>query len=132
LTFEKYGLIRRAEGGYELGLAWLHLSEMRKRQFDIREFALPVMRRIRDAIDETVILTVRTGSHRLNIDYVESTQLTRRVVQPGLELALHVGAAGRVLMSGFSKLELEHYIAAIPVASATADKAISLPELWKD
>lgn len=131
-TFEKYGLIRQIDGRYELGLAWLHLSEMRKRQFDIRQFALPTMRRIRDAIDETVILTVRKGVHRLNIDYVESTQLTRRVVQPGLELALHVGAAGRVLMSDFSQQELEHYIATVPITHHTSGKPISLHELSED
>ena len=131
-TFEKYGLIRQVDDKYELGLAWLYLSEMRKRQFDIRQFALPIMQRIRDSTDETVILTVRAGMRRLNIDHVESTQLTRRVVQPGRDLALHVGAAGRVLMSGFSQPELEHYIATVPVIHHTSGEQISMNELLED
>jgi DNA-binding IclR family transcriptional regulator len=39
---------------YELGLAWLRLAEIKRRQLDIRDVARPVMHRMRDAVNETV------------------------------------------------------------------------------
>lgn len=108
-TLEKYNLVRRVSDGYELGFAWLHLADVQRRQFSIRHVALPVMRRLSAITDETVILAVRSGTKRVNVDYIESTHLMRRVTQPGLELPLHTGAAGRVLMSGLSRDEIDHY-----------------------
>src|SRR5579885_2105717 len=61
LTLKKHGLIRPSDGApgiYELGLSWLRLADVRRRQVGIRQAALPVMRRIRDALNETVILSI--------------------------------------------------------------------------
>ena len=112
-TIAKQGLARRSSGeggeGWELGLAWLQLAAARSRQIDLRELALPVMRRMRDAVDETVILGVRRGGRRVNVDYVESTQAIRRVTQHGHESPLHVGAAGRALLCGLTHEEIGDY-----------------------
>ena len=43
-------------GHFRLGLAWLRLADVKRRQLDLREVALPVMRRMRDAVNETVSL----------------------------------------------------------------------------
>jgi DNA-binding IclR family transcriptional regulator len=60
-----------------------------------------------------VILSVRVGYKRINIDYMESTKTTRRITQPGLEAPLHVGAAGRVLMCMFSNGQIKDYLQTI-------------------
>src|SRR5262245_17763738 len=112
-TLETHGLIRSTEDqSYRLGFTWLRYADIRRRQFNMRFIALPVMRRMRDAVNETVILAIRTGERRVNIDYVESTQAIRRLTQPGFEVPLYVGASGRALLSGLRPDELDEYFAA--------------------
>ncbi len=115
-TLAKHGLARPTgpDGrGWDIGLAWLRLADARSRQIDLRELALPIMRRMRDGVDETIILGVRRGGRRVNIDYVESTQAIRRVTQHGHESPLHVGAAGRALLCGMTLDEIGDYFAGV-------------------
>jgi IclR family transcriptional regulator, KDG regulon repressor len=100
-----------ADGRYRLGYAWLRLGDVRRNQLNIRETALPVMRRIRDAVDETVILSLRVGDRRVHLDYLESRQSVRRITQIGNEAPLHAGAAGSVLLAGLSEPEVDAYLA---------------------
>jgi DNA-binding IclR family transcriptional regulator len=102
-------LVDEGDGHYRLGYAWLRFGDVRRNQLDIREGAVPIMRAIRDAVNETVILSLRIGDRRVHLDYVESTQPIRRITQPGHEGPLHVGAAGVVLMSGMSEAEVAAY-----------------------
>ena len=116
-TLERHRLVRRAddaEGGamVTLGLAWLRLADIKRQQIDIREVALPVMRAMRDAVNETVSLGIRIGSSRVNIEYAEGQHEVRRIVQPGFHVPLHLGAGGRALMSGLDDAEIEAYLAA--------------------
>ena len=116
-TLERRGLIDRTTdqpARFALGLGWLRLADVKRQQLDIREVALPVMRRMRDALNETVSLGIRIGANRVNIEYAECQHEVRRIVQPGFHVALHVGAGGRALMSGLDDTETEAYLATIP------------------
>ncbi|MCC6887799.1 MAG: IclR family transcriptional regulator [Hyphomicrobiales bacterium] len=132
-TLRRHGLVRTShnvdDGGaqehYRLGLRWLQLADVRRRQVDIRLLALPAMRSIRDAINETVILSIRTGHRRVNLDYVESTQPIRRLTQLGFEVPLHVGATGRALLSGLSSEEFEQYVKTNSLAILATDTRIA-------
>jgi DNA-binding IclR family transcriptional regulator len=99
------------DGRYRLGYAWLRLGDVRRNQLNIRESALPVMRQIRDAVDETVILSLRVGDRRVHLEYLESRQSIRRITQIGNEAPLHIGAAGSVLLAGLSEPEMNDYLA---------------------
>jgi IclR family KDG regulon transcriptional repressor len=98
-------------GPYRLGFAWLRLGDVRRNLLDIRESALPLMRQVRDAVNETVILSLKVGDRRVHLDYVESMQPIRRVTQLGHEAPLHVGAAGLVLLAGLPSGDIEAYLA---------------------
>lgn len=129
LTLERHDLVRRSadvEGVYQLGLSWLRLADVRRRQVGMRQAALPVMRRMRHALNETVILAIRVGTRRVNIDYVESTQAIRRSAQAGFEAPLHIGSAGRTLMAGLSANELQDYFKSVPLVSF--DRSVPISE----
>jgi DNA-binding IclR family transcriptional regulator len=130
-TLAHHGLLRQTDDAtaYELGLAWLQLADIRRRQVDVRLVALPVMRRVRDAVNETVILAIRLGNRRVNIDYVESTQQIRRLTQPGFEAPLHIGATGRALLSGLSATELDAYLASVPLVAFASAEPVSKARL---
>jgi IclR family KDG regulon transcriptional repressor len=133
-TLQQHGLVRANSDGasYELGLAWLRLADVRRRQVDIRLVALPVMRRIRDVVDETVILSIRVGNRRVNIDYVESTQAIRRVTQPGFETPLHIGATGRALLSGLTPYDFAAYLRSTRLVVLATKAVIPEAQLTKD
>lgn len=121
-----------SDGRYRLGPAWLHLADIRRNQLNIRESALPVMRRIRDAVNETVILSLRVGDRRVHLDYAESAQPIRRITQPGNEGPLHVGAAGLVLLAGLSDAEADAYFARAGLDPARGEIADSLAKIRRD
>jgi IclR family KDG regulon transcriptional repressor len=114
-------LIAHRSGGYRLGYGWLRLGDVRRNQLNIRESALPLMRQIRDAIDETVILSLKVGDRRVHLDYVESTQSIRRVTQIGNEAPLHIGAAGLVILASMGNAEIDAYLERAIVAKAMRD-----------
>lgn len=127
-TLERRGLVRREEGKeghYGLGFAWLRLADVKRQQLDIREVALPVMRRVRDAIGETVSLGVRIGSNRVNIEYAESRHEVRRITQPGFHVPLHHGAGGRTILSGLDDAAIEGHLSTLPLLQAEKTRLIS-------
>ena len=133
LTLRRHGLVRLLEdGSWALGLAWLRLADVKRRQIDLREIASPVMRRLRDDVDETVILAIRRGDRRVNIDYVESTQAIRRITQFGFEAALHVGASGRVLLTSLSRDELGEYFANLATSMGRAAKLTDIERYMEE
>lgn len=124
-ALERHGLARSgadAPESWSLGLGWLRLAAAGRRQLDLREIAQPVMRRMRDDVDETIILAIRQGVRRVNIDYVESTQEVRRMTRIGDDTPLYLGAAGRALLSGFSDRDLRDYLVSV---STSDGKVIS-------
>lgn len=122
-----------APGVYSLGFAWLGLADIRRRQVGVRQLATPVMRRIRDRVKETVILVIRSGDRRVNIDYIESMQAIRRTAQPGFEAPLHTGSAGKTLLSGLSMEDLGAYFDEAPLKAfntgAPLDRAALIAEV---
>ena len=113
---------------YRLGLAWLRLADVKRRQLDIRAVALPVMGGMRDAVNETASLSIRLGASRVNIEYAEGHREVRRIVQPGFHVALHVGAGGRALMSGLDREEIEAYLAPVPLSQLDKTRLIAAIE----
>lgn len=99
-----------ASGEYCLGFEIVSLAAVRKRQTKIWDEALPFMRNVRDAVDETVLLSVRVGDERIILDQVESTQPIRRVAKIGERVPLYAGAASRILLAGLSDAEVEAYL----------------------
>lgn len=127
-TLAQRGLVQRSADDaprYRLGLAWLRLADVKRQQLDIREVALPVLRRMRDTVNETVSLGIRIGTNRVNIEYAESRHEVRRIVQPGFHVALHVGAGGLALMSGMDDAEIEAYLAPIAVSQIHKSKLVA-------
>lgn len=98
-----------ATGLYSLGFAMLHFAEIRRRQARVRDLAMPVMRDIRDQLNETVVLSIRCDDYRVHIDAAEGFDPMRRMPEPGVRVPLYVGAASKILLSAMSELEIDSY-----------------------
>lgn len=98
-------------GKYSLGFAPLRLGEIRRGQTNAHGNAMPVMQEIRDAVNETVVFSIRVGDERVHVDALESTQLVRRTAAIGSRAPLHAGASSKVLLAGTTDADIEDYIA---------------------
>ena len=97
-------------GAYRLGAAPLRLAAQTLRRVAVREPALRAMRRVRDEVRETVVLSIRDGDFRYNIDSVEADNAIGQAQRIGVPIPLFAGAASRVLLAGMSDDELRAYL----------------------
>lgn len=119
-------------GEYSLGFVFLKLADIRRRQANVHAAALPVMREIRNATMETVVLSVRSGDQRIHIDFVEGLHPLRRTADLGVGAPLYVGAASKVLLAGMPDEEIETYLSRTPL-KAFQDSTITDPNtLWRE
>ena len=117
-----------ATSSYRLGIAPLHMAMAVLDGIDVHAKARPVMRAITEMLNETVVLSVRDGDYRVNVDAVECTNAigsSRRIGEPR---PLHSGAASRVLMATMSDAEIEAYLKRHRPTGGPA----YLDGLWKD
>lgn len=110
-SLRRRGFINQtADGDYTLGYEVIRLAGVRKRQTNVWEEALPHMRRVREEVDETVLLCIRVDDDRYVLDQIESTRDIRRVAKIGERVPLYVGASSRVLLAGLSDEDLDAYL----------------------
>lgn len=103
-------LEKHADGSYSLGFRILEMAEVCLSNLDVRKYARPVMRRIRDEIDETVLLMVRSGLDCVNIEHLESLQELRQTSSLGRRGPLHAGCSGKAILAFRPDEEIEAYI----------------------
>ncbi|MFB8385722.1 IclR family transcriptional regulator [Microbacterium sp. NPDC055910] len=76
----------------------------------IGEVAVPIISRIRDAIDETVLIARRSGWRVYTVDRVESRRPVRLQFEPGQAMTLHTGSLSRVLLASMPAHERASYL----------------------
>jgi DNA-binding IclR family transcriptional regulator len=117
---------------YGLGFELLRLADIRRRQGNVHDVAAPVMREIRNEVNETVILSVRAGDSRVHIDFVEGLHAMRRMADLGVPAPLYAGAASKVLLAGMADDEIEAYLQRTDLTafqdSTITDRAV----LWRE
>ena len=115
---------------YSLGVVPLQLSSAVLRDIPIREQARPVMQAISDRVHETVVLSIRQGDSRFNIDSFEAMNAIGQTQQLGIAIPLYAGAASRVLLAGFEDADIEDYLARTLLV-AYSDTTLVDPEKLK-
>jgi DNA-binding IclR family transcriptional regulator len=99
---------------FRLGPAALALGDRARAMLDLRQIALPVLRRLARETDETALLTVPSGDggRSVCLERVESSQPLRLSVEPGRRLPLHAGASQKALLAFLAEDEIERVLAA--------------------
>jgi DNA-binding IclR family transcriptional regulator len=119
-------------GQYSLGFELVRLADIRRRQSNVHDIALPVMRDIRNEVNETVILSVRSGDMRVHIDCVEGLHPMRRTAELGVGAPLYAGAASKVLLAGMDDDEIEAYLARTKLAPFQSTTITDSTVLWRE
>ena len=119
-------------GQYSLGFALVRLADIRRRQANLHTVALPIMRQIRNALGETIVLSVRSGDSRVHIDSLEGTHPMRRTADLGVHAPLYAGASSKILLAGLDDEELEEYLARVDRVQIQENTITSVDALRKE
>jgi len=114
---ERYGLGPKV---LEWGLRRLH-------RLDVRQAALPTMRRLREETQETVTLSVLVGDERQYVEQLESPQEVRQTVELGRRVPLYSGGSGKAILAFLPPERLEQYLRSVRLERLT-DQTIVDPE----
>ncbi len=133
-TLAEQGLVEQdpATACYRLGIGPLKMATAVLDGIAVDAVARPVMRAISELLNETVVLSVRDGDFRVNIDAVECSNAigsSRRIGEPR---PLHAGAASRVLLSAWSDADIEGYLKRHRLVGKGAASPAYLDGLRKD
>ena len=121
-----------ASGKYSLGFELVRLADIRRRQSNVHDVAIPVMREIRSEVNETVILSVRSGDSRVHIDFAEGLHPMRRMADLGVRAPLYAGAASKVLLAGMADDEIEAYLDRTDLTAFQKSTITDRNLLWRE
>jgi DNA-binding IclR family transcriptional regulator len=109
LTARRYLARDERTRRFRLGPAALELGGRARAVLDLREAALPVLRRLARETDETALLTVPNSERDRSVclERVESSQPLRLSVEPGRRLPLHAGASQKALLAFLAEDEID-------------------------
>jgi DNA-binding IclR family transcriptional regulator len=100
LTLERRGFVARDDvRGYAVGPVLRSLANGRGGTRDLRNVALPFMRRLAEVFRESVFLTVEQGGQAVVIEKVAPESPVRLQLEVGQRLPLHAGALGKILLA---------------------------------
>lgn len=119
-------------GRYSLGIALLHFADIRKRQEKVRDVSVPFLRLVRTNLDETVILAVRVGDDRVQLDRVEAHHALFLNAEVGLRAPLYLGATGLVLLAGLTPPQINGYIARTQFERRQRNTILSVEQLQRE
>jgi DNA-binding IclR family transcriptional regulator len=119
-------------GKYSLGFELVRLADIRRRQSNVHDVAIPVMREIRNEVNETVILSVRSGDSRVHIDFAEGLHPMRRMADLGVRAPLYAGAASKVLLAGMADDEIEAYLDRTDLTAFQKSTITDRNLLWRE
>ncbi len=131
-TLTHSGMVSRDSetGQYSLGYEIIAMSETARAGSGIIEQARPVMKDISDRLNETVILSVRTGDYRVDIDQIVAQQPIRRVVTLGEHKLLTFGAPSLSIMSALAMDEAEKILARLMVRTRDLAPEFDVAQFW--
>jgi DNA-binding IclR family transcriptional regulator len=107
-------LVERGAAGYSLSARVMALAEAAEAAETLIDVADPVMRRLSEEVDETVILVRLIGSSAVCVHRVEAAHHRLRTsFEPGQPLSLEGGASIRLLLASMPPAERQRHLDAL-------------------
>jgi DNA-binding IclR family transcriptional regulator len=99
LAHAGYAVRDKSSGNYRSTLKLFELGAQQLASLDVRQLALPAMRRLADSTAETVHLSVIDGDSVIYIDKIDSPQPVRAYSRVGGRAPAYCVATGKVLLA---------------------------------
>jgi DNA-binding IclR family transcriptional regulator len=133
-TLEKQGYLNRDihSGKYRVGLKILSLSRGALSGIDVREVALPIMRRLVEKTSLTCHLAILDGPEAVYIEKVEPPGFIRMDTWVGRRMRVHATSVGKSLVAHIPQERLEKMLAEAGMEKRTPKTITTLPKFLKE
>ena len=135
VTLEQHGYMEQnpVNQKYYLGFRFFHLGSIVQNSMDLRQAALPVMKRLAEETKETIELNIIDQNQRICIEKVDSPETVRNFVRVGERNPLHLGASGKILLAHLDKESQRDILRQYGLDEATQDSLLQeLDEIRKE
>jgi len=133
-TLEKQGYLNRKPetGKYHIGLKILSLGRGALTGLDVREVALPIMRRLMRKTEITCHLAILDGPVAVYIEKVEPEGFIKMDTWVGRRMPVHATSVGKALIAHIPQERIEEIVAERGMEKRTAKTITTLPRLLKE
>ncbi|MGH9785048.1 MAG: IclR family transcriptional regulator [Terriglobia bacterium] len=132
-TLETRGYLHREENGnYRLSMKLLALGSQAQHGVEVREVALPILRRLVAETGITGHLAVLEGNVAIYIERVPAPGFIQMDTWVGRQMPLHSTSSGKALLAFFPENRLEPLLSSAPLPRFTPKTIIALPRLKQE
>jgi len=130
-VLERHRLIRKdgEDGKYSLGMRLFELGTQVVTHLDLARRAMPFLRGLADATNETAHICVRSGGDMVSVANVEGPWALRAPVTVGRRTPLHCTSTGKAYLACLSEADLDHLLTHLPLTRYTARTIVTVPAL---
>jgi DNA-binding IclR family transcriptional regulator len=120
-TLQQFGYLHDAGRGQGFGVGpRVHeLARLGRQSLSISDLALPVMNRLADRLDETVLFSRLIGAHVVCLERIQSSQPIRLSYERGQVRPINAGASAKILLAWLEESVVDNLIAAEPLRAVT-------------
>jgi len=132
-ALQVHGLVNRdGAGRYLLGPRLMRWASRVRMDDDLRATARPYMERLRDALKETVNLTLRQGDEVVYVERAISSRMMRVEQVIGSRAPLHVTAVGKLMLGEDGRAAVVDYDRRTGLPAFTPNTLDTVAELLQD
>lgn len=117
---------------YQLGPAVVSLGLKALKGMNLRRAALPVLQKLRDETEETVNLSLLSGTEIIFIERVMSDYLVNANINVGDRLPVYCASMGKVILAFMSEEHAAEIISQLDFKGKTERTLVSPASLWKE
>ncbi|QEK11400.1 IclR family transcriptional regulator [Crassaminicella thermophila] len=135
-TFEKNGYLRKVDvsgkqNQYKLGMKFLQLGTIVSETIEIKEIALPYMKRLRDELNEDVQLVMRENNHAIYVEKLICSHPVRLFTKTGRTASLNAGACPRAILSFLEDDEIREILDTETLIKYTENTIVEKKKVWE-
>jgi IclR family transcriptional regulator, KDG regulon repressor len=132
-TLQLRGYVRREEDGmYRLSMKLLALANLGLHGIEVREVALPILRRLVEETGITGHVAVLDGPEAVYIERVPSAGFLQVNTWVGRRMPLHSSGSGKLLLAYLDSRQVESLIGSTELVRSTSRTIVSLPRLRQE
>ena len=131
-ALQKYGLLEREGENYRLGYRLLELAAHVKAAIEPLSVGNDLMEHLRDEVDQSVQLVVRSGDEVVYAEVLPPFTPSRLYVRLGRRAPLYAGASGRLLFGALSDAQVRDLLGRVELVRFTNRTPQSTDEVLQD
>ncbi len=132
LTKHKYLIKDEQTKRFTLGHKFFSMAHDSADKKLLIECAIPVMKKLRDLLKETVVITVMSDEEGMVIDQVPGLYPFRFVCDPGTRQPLHASASVKAILANLAEEEKKKIFTQINFSKLTENTILTLEEYKKE